>query len=114
MHYHNELGKLVKEKRLNKKLTRQKLAEKIGVGTRHIFSIEHEGGNPSYKVLRELVYTLEIPPDEVFYPQNADTDTELKKLIKLIRLCDEHQLTILRATVEAMLHNDSKQFNKNT
>jgi transcriptional regulator with XRE-family HTH domain len=103
------LGKLVKEKRLEKSLSLQKLAEQIGIGTRHIFSIEHEGGNPSYKVLRELIYTLELPPDDIFYPQNAETNTELISLFKLIRRCDEYQLSIVRATAEALLKNEPKK-----
>lgn len=109
MHKDNEvLGKIVKEKRLEKNLTRQKLAEKVGVGTRHIFAIEHEGGNPSYKVLRELIYTLEISPDDIFYPQNAGTNPELASLFKLIRRCEGYQLAIIRATVEALLQNEPK------
>lgn len=101
-----ELGKLVKKKRLEKNLTRQMLADKVGVGTRHIFSIEHEGGNPSYKVLRELIYTLELSPDDVFYPQNVETNSELISLFKMIRRCDKYQLSIIRATVEALLQNE--------
>lgn len=89
------LGKLVKEKRLEKNITRQMLADKIGVGIRHIFSIEHEGGNPSYKVLCELVYALEFPPDDIFYPQNVETNSELINLFKMIRLCDKYQLSII-------------------
>jgi transcriptional regulator with XRE-family HTH domain len=102
------LGQLVKEKRLEKNLSREKLAEKVGVGSRHIFAIEHEGGNPSYKVLRELIYTLELSPDDIFYPQNEDTNPALAGLFKMIRRCDEYQLSIIRATVEALIQNEQK------
>ena len=109
MHNNYEvLGQLVKEKRLEKSLSREKLAEKVGVGARHIFSIEHEGGNPSYKVLRKLIYTLELSPDDIFYPQNEETNPELASLFKMIRRCDEYQLAIIRATVEALLQNEPK------
>lgn len=100
------LGQLVKKKRLVKNLSREKLAEKVGVGARHIFAIEHEGGNPSYKLLRELIYTLELSPDDIFYPQNETTRPELASLFKMISRCDEYQLAIIRATVEALIQNE--------
>ena len=102
------LGQFVKEKRLEKNLSREKLAEKVGVGPRHIFAIEHEGGNPSYKVLRKLIYTLELSPDDIFYPQNTKTNPELACLFKMIRRCDEYQLSIIRATVEALIQNEPR------
>jgi DNA-binding XRE family transcriptional regulator len=97
------LGQLIKKKRLEKSMSREKLAEKVGVGARHIFAIEHEGGNPSYKLLRELIYTLELSPDDIFYPQNEKNNHELVSLFKTIRLCNEHQLSVIRATVEALI-----------
>lgn len=100
------LGKLVKEKRLEKNLTRQMLADKIGVGIRHIFSLEHEGGNPSYKVLRDLVYTLELPPSDIFYPQNVETNSELTSLFNMIKRCNQYQLSIVQATIKAILENE--------
>ena len=108
MRNNNEvLGQLIKEKRLEKNLSREKLAEKVGVGARHIFAIEHEGGNPSYQVLRELIYALELSPDDIFYPHNEKTNPELASLFNLIRRCNKNQLAIIRATVVALVENKS-------
>jgi transcriptional regulator with XRE-family HTH domain len=105
---HNEhelLGELVEAARLKKNLSRSKLSEQIGVGERHIYAIEHEGGNPSYSVLRKLIYALEISPDDIFYPQNEHTNPKLATLSKAIRRLDDRELNIIKVTVDALLQN---------
>lgn len=107
MHNDNEvLGRIVEAKRLEKHLSREKLAEKIGVGARHIFSIEHEGGNPSYKVLKKLIYALELSPDDIFYPQNVNVQSEIEDLYNMLRQCNKNQLAVIKATVNALLQNE--------
>ena len=105
---HNEhelLGELVEAARLRKNLSRSKLSEQIGVGERHIYAIEHEGGNPSYSVLQKLIYALEISPDDIFYPQNEYANSKLATIFRAIRRLDERELNIIKATVDALLLN---------
>jgi transcriptional regulator with XRE-family HTH domain len=100
---HELLGELVEAARLKKNLSRSKLSEQIGVGERHIYAIEHEGGNPSYKVLRKLVYALELSPDGIFYPQSEESNPELADLFNMLRRCDSYQLAVIKATAEALI-----------
>lgn len=62
------LGALVEKARERKQLSRESLAEQLGITDRHLFSIERENKTPSYRILKKLIYTLEIPPEEIFYP----------------------------------------------
>jgi len=108
---HNEvelLGEMVEAARLRKGLSRSKLSEQIGVGERHIYAIEHEGGNPSYSVLRKLIYALEISPEDIFYPQNDYNNPKFATLSRAIRRLDDHEMNIVKATVDALLQNRSE------
>lgn len=102
---HELLGELVEAARLRKNFSRSKLSEQIGVGERHIYAIEHEGGNPSYSVLRKLIYALEISPDDIFYPQNEYTNPKLATLFRAIRRLDNREINIIKATIDALLQN---------
>ncbi len=106
MHTEDELlGEVIEAARLRKKLSRSMLSEQIGVGERHIFAIEHEGGNPSYSVLRKLIYALEIPPEDILYPQNEHTNPKLMVLFRAIRRLDDNEINVIKATVDALLQN---------
>jgi transcriptional regulator with XRE-family HTH domain len=105
---HNDvelLGEMVEAARLRKALSRSKLSEQIGVGERHIYAIEHEGGNPSYSVLQKLIYALEISPDEIFYPQSEHTNLKLATLFRAIRRLDDREINIIKTIIDALLQN---------
>ena len=81
----SDLGAIVKRARLSKDITQEKLAEKAGVGLRHIMAIENEGSYPSYEVLYKLVRELNISTEEIFFPENNIDDPELDYLIRLLK-----------------------------
>lgn len=60
MHSNNEqFGMLVESAREKKRLTREALAEELGIGVRHLFAIEREKKNPSFPLLKKLVFSLD-------------------------------------------------------
>ena len=97
------LGAIIKAARLNKGLTQETLAEKVGVGPRHIMAIENEGSYPSYEVLYNLIRELHIPADSIFYPEKAGKDLQTEEIIRMLYSCDERSLKIIRAAVQAAL-----------
>jgi len=107
-HEQEPLGELVEAARQRKNLSRSMLSEQIGVGERHIYAIEHEGGNPSYRVLQKLIYALEISPDEIFYPQNVHTNPRLAALFRAIRRLDDREIEVITAAVDAFLKHKPK------
>ena len=98
-----DLGAIIKAARVNKGLTQETLAEKVGVGLRHIMAIENEGSYPSYEVLYHLIRELHIPADLIFYPEKQRNDLQAEELIRMLYSCDERSLKVIRATAQAAL-----------
>ena len=80
----NNLGAIIKAARLNKGFTQETLAEKVGVGLRHIMAIENEGNYPSYEVLYKLIRELHIPADSIFYPEKLLSDQQAEEIIRML------------------------------
>jgi len=105
----NNLGAIVKAARLENGFTQEVLAEKVGVGLRHIMGIENEGNIPSYQVLYALIRILHIPADLIFYPEKQSKDPQIDDIVRMLYNCDERALSVIRATVQAAIDSQSKQ-----
>ena len=104
MHIHDtNLGAIIKAARINKGLTQEMLAEKVGVGLRHIMAIENEGSYPSYEVLYKLIRELHISADLIFYPEKQASDLQVEEITCMLYNCDERSLKVIHATVQAAL-----------
>jgi transcriptional regulator with XRE-family HTH domain len=79
------------------------LAEKIGVGLRHLMAIENEGKSPSYEVLNNLIHILSIPPNDIFYPDKKSDSPELDYLVLLLKKCGIKEIRAITALIEALL-----------
>jgi transcriptional regulator with XRE-family HTH domain len=102
------LGAVIKAARLEKGFTQETLAEKVGIGPRHMMGIENEGGNPSYKVLYRLVRELGIPADGIFYPEKDDNDSRINPLILSLKQCGDSDIRVVAALVKALLAEREK------
>ena len=99
----NNLGKIIKQARLNKEYTREQLAEKIQISARYLTSIENQNKKPSFDILYKLIRELGIPADNIFYPEMKLDLSEKAQLIHMISQCDEHNLRVLLQTTAALL-----------
>lgn len=99
------LGELVEKAREKKHLSREALAEQLGITDRHLFSIERENKTPSYRVLKKLVYTLEVPPEEIFYPGKQSHSSGQTALIRAISRLNESEQAIIKDLVVSLIHN---------
>jgi len=100
----NSLGAVIKNARLKKRLTQEVLAEKIGVGSRHIMGIENEGKFPGYTILYKLIRELNISADSIFYPEMKAADAQIEYLICLLKQCDNRDIRAITALVESLLN----------
>ena len=103
---HNQdelLGNVIKEAREKAKLTIEVLAEKVGVSVRYIYRIENEGKKPSFDVLYKLIRELSIPPELIFYPEKPSKDSEIENLLRMLSVCDERSLEVVKAPVKALI-----------
>lgn len=78
------MGPILKQARLNAKLTQDELAERVGVTTRYIMAIENEGRCPALDKLFKLIRTLSISADLIFYPEQNSDDNENAQLQRMI------------------------------
>lgn len=101
----NNLGATIKQARLSANLTQDELAEQIGVTSRYIMALENEHKQPSFEVLCKLILVLNIPADNIFYPENKHTENEKEQLMRLISRCDKRDLKIITATVTAVMES---------
>ena len=99
----NNLGGIIKAARLKKGLKQDELAEKVGVGPRHMMAIENEGSSPSYEVLYKLIRELCIPADSIFYPENTPANSQIEYLKHMLGQCDARDIGAVTALVEALL-----------
>jgi DNA-binding XRE family transcriptional regulator len=105
----NSLGDIIKSARINIGMTQDMLAEKVGVGQRHIMAIENEGKYPSYALLYKLIRELHISADTIFAPEKNLENLRLKRTIQMLYLCDERSLRIVEATVSAVLDSQTEE-----
>ena len=66
---YDTLGHIIKEARLNAKLTRDEFAERVGMSVRYIASIENEGKKPSFNALCTIIRALGIDAILYFIPK---------------------------------------------
>jgi transcriptional regulator with XRE-family HTH domain len=74
------LGGVVKSARHTKQLTQCRLAEQLGITSRYLKAIENSGRKPSYDLLVRIIRELDIPADDVFYPEDKQQSTRIYKL----------------------------------
>jgi transcriptional regulator with XRE-family HTH domain len=103
--YGSNLGAIIKHSRKAHDLTQEQLAEKVGIGSRHLMAIENEGKAPSFEVLFKLIRILEISPDSIFYPDGKPEDKQFDRLTRLLAQCSERDVRIVSALVESMISN---------
>ena len=96
-----DLGAIVKAARNKRGMTQEVLSEKVGIGTRHLMSVENECGTPSYDVLYKLIRELHIPTDTIFYPESTMKNPLIEEIIRILYDCDERSLSIIHATAQA-------------
>ena len=101
----DRLGVILKTARKAKGLAREQLAEIINITPRYLMSIENENKKPSYDVLFRLIRELGISADTIFYPENQHVDTKVEQLVRSLYLCDDRELKIATATIQALLDN---------
>jgi transcriptional regulator with XRE-family HTH domain len=99
----DKLGSILKTARKNNNLTREQLAEKLGITSRYLMSVENENKKPSYSLLFRLIRELGISADAIFFPENEHTNAEIEHLTHLLGLCDERDLKVIKATVKALV-----------
>ena len=63
-----ELGQAIMDAREKQRITREELAEELGISARHLQAVEKEGQNPSFPLFIQLVTMFHISVDQYIHP----------------------------------------------
>lgn len=98
------LGNAIRLARMEQKLSQEALSEMVGITPTHLKHIESEHRKPSVEVLFRLVQVLHLSLDSLFLEPKTEEKKRLLGTIDLmLNQCDEKQLKIVAALLEALL-----------
>lgn len=97
------MGAVIKRARKDRGMTQDELAEKVGVGSRHIMAIENEGKNPGYDVLANIIETLDFSADLIFRPDSINHTTEQNLFISEFFSCNDTEQRIVMETMRCLI-----------
>lgn len=98
------IGARIKSLREGKKLTQEKLCEKVDINPVHLSNIERGVANPSLALLMRIAEALEVELWELLDYGHEVSSTELKKtLSKLTKDLDEDRLKSVVKVIRALV-----------
>ncbi len=98
-----QFGIVLKNARMDKKLTQAELAEILDISLPYLKDLERFRNNPSYDVFEKVIRYFNLSADTVIYPNENLTNTTYQQIERLLTRCDERQLRVILATTEALL-----------
>lgn len=98
-----ELGQAIMDAREKQRITREELAEEIGISARHLQSIEKEGQYPGFPLFIQLVTMFHISVDQYIYPDSRTKKTTLRRqLDSLLDSFGDAELTVIEGTAQGI------------
>ncbi len=98
-----QFGIVLKNARMDKKLTQAELAEILDISLSYLKDLERFRNNPSYDIFEKVIRYFNLSADTVIYPNHNQTDNTYQKIGRLLTRCSERQLKVILATTEALL-----------
>lgn len=93
------IGKRIRKRRMQLKLTQEKVAECVEISNQHLSNIERAISIPSTEVIMRLAIALETTPDEflVGAVRHSGDEEHWHAVAELLRGMDEKQLDMARS-----------------
>lgn len=102
-YYPKSFGTILKNARMDKKLTQAELAEILNISLSYLKDLERFRNNPSYEVFEKAMHYFNLSADSVIYPNKKQKDNTYQQIIRILSLCNEKQLRVILATAQAVL-----------
>lgn len=97
------IGQAIKKSRENSEITREQLAEQLGITPRHLQSVENEGQHPSFQLFVQLVTMFHISTDQyIFLDKQADKTSLRRQVDTILDTFGDRELTIIEGTANAI------------
>lgn len=98
-----QFGIVLKNARMNQKLTQAELAEILNISLPYLKDLERFRNNPSYEIFEKVIRYFNLSADIVIYPNKNITNSIYQQIIRLLTQCNETQLYVILATTEALI-----------
>ena len=99
-----DIGRRIRAERKKQKLSQEKLAEMVGVGTTHISHIETGNTIPSMKLFIAIVNALKLSSDELLRNHIHKAKHVFEgELADIISNCTDEEARIITDTAKALL-----------
>ncbi len=98
-----QFGIVLKNARMDKKLTQAELAEELDISLSYLKDLEYFRNDPSFEVFERVMHYFNLSADTVIYPNQNQDDNTCQKIGRLLTRCDENQLRVIFALAEALL-----------
>lgn len=106
--YPRQFGIVLKNARMDKKLTQAELAELLDISLSYLKDLERFRNRPSYEVFEKVIRYFNLSADTIIYPNSNLNDDTYQKIGRLLTRCDEGQLKVILATTETLLSVSEK------
>lgn len=98
-----KLGRRIKEYRRTYQLTQEQLANKLGVCSRFIISLEKGEGNPRLDILYKISRDLNISLDSLCTDDPSADNAQNQILIRELSTCTEAEVKIIYPVVHQLI-----------
>ena len=100
---YRDIGNRIRAERMKQKISQEKLAEMVDVGTTHISHIETGNTIPSMKVFIAIINALNLSSDELLRNHIHKTKHIFEgELADIITDCSDEETRIITDTVKAL------------
>jgi transcriptional regulator with XRE-family HTH domain len=97
------LGEIIKAAREARDWSQALLSSKVGAASRTIMDIENGKRLPTYEVFSRLIHVLELPPDQIFWPERSPYTSDQELLMRAVSSCSERDRAIFMETAWAFI-----------
>jgi transcriptional regulator with XRE-family HTH domain len=97
------MGQAIKEARIRKEWTRERLAQEVDLAPQYIMSLENRGQHPSFQVFVTLMTLFNISVDQFLFPDNEnEKSTRRRQLDAMLDEQDEKDYVVMEATAKGL------------
>lgn len=98
-----EIGQAIMNAREKQRITREELAEELGISARHLQSVEKEGQYPSFQLFIQLVTMFHISVDQYIHSGSPTEKTTLRRQVDaLLDTFGDAELTVIEGTAQGI------------
>ena len=95
-------GEKLEELREGKNMTRERLAEQVGLTARHIAALERGERRPTLNTMEKLLRTLGAPNEWLICPEFEEQNARLREISHLAATFSDEQLEFLLGMMRLM------------